>query len=263
MRYTLFFLFLFTTQIRKAQASGNAEQLAGNYSAIYAGDKMTLVIDHKAGSSYTGIFNDSYQSCPVVLELTGNSFTGVLTEPTMDMAIEFNGEIQGDQLLFNLKLEALGLTDPMVIGFIRDGTATPATSTMHQNIPKIDLPSGASHPAEFTGTWTKEELYQSGSGDSYMGAGFSQSMTFLPDGGLAEGGSSAYMSGSNYSGQSSGQGAGRIPGVTWYTIGNQLYMQVTENAQTQNVHLGKYYIENNNMLITGTNGEKILLTKSN
>ncbi|HSF89687.1 MAG TPA: hypothetical protein VLA46_09735, partial [Saprospiraceae bacterium] len=94
-----------------------------------------------------------------------------------------------------------------------------------------------------------------------MGAGFSQSMTFLANGQLSEGGSFATMSGSNYSGQSTGQGAGVIPGVKWYTIGNQLYMQVTENGQTQEVHLGRYYVENNNMLITGTNGEKILLKR--
>ena len=111
------------------------------------------------------------------------------------------------------------------------------------------------------GTWTKEELYQSGYGDAYMGAGTSQSMTFLQGGRMAEAGSSSYISGSDYNGQSSDDGGGVIPGVIWYTIGNQLYMQGTENGRTQTVHLGKYYIENNNMLITGTNGEKILLTK--
>ena len=132
-----------------------------------------------------------------------------------------------------------------------------------QDQSQVVFPSGASHPQELLGTWTKEELYQSGQGDSYMGASASESMTFLAGGRMAESGSSATISGSNYSGQSSGQGTGVIPGLVWYTIGNQLYLQVTENGQTQNVHLGKYYVENNNMLITGTNGEKILLTRSN
>ena len=69
------------------------------------------------------------------------------------------------------------------------------------------------------------------------------------------------MSGSNYSGQSTGQGGGIIPGAAWYTIGNQLYLMFTENGQTQNVALGKYYVEGNNMLLTGSNGEKILLSR--
>jgi hypothetical protein len=96
-----------------------------------------------------------------------------------------------------------------------------------------------------------------------MGAGFSQSMTFLPDGHIAEGASSAYMSGSYYSGQSTGQGSGIIQGLAWYAIGNKLFLQITERGQLQTVQLGTYYIEGNNMLITGTNGEKLLLSRKN
>jgi hypothetical protein len=263
MRHILFLFIVFFALNTHAQFSRKTDPLTGSYSAIYDGVKMTLVIEHKTGTSYTGIFNDSYQSCPIVLELAGNSFSGVLTEPSTGVGIDFNGEIQGDHLLFSLIVDALGEEGTFEIAFSRDGSGTTVKSTNDQNPSKADFPSGASHPKELAGTWTRQELYQSGSSDSYMGAGFSQSMTFLPDGGLAEGGSSAYMSGSNYSGQSSGQGGDRIPGVTWYTIGNQLYMQGIENGQLQNIHLGKYYIENNHMLITGTNGEKILLTRSN
>lgn len=35
----------------------------------------------------------------------------------------------------------------------------------------------------------------------------------------------------------------------------------TLNGQTQTVDVGKYYIENGKMLITASNGKKVLLTK--
>ncbi len=46
-------------------------------------------------------------------------------------------------------------------------------------------------------------------------------------------------------------------------MGNQIFLQVTDAGKTQNMPLGTFYIEGNNMLITGTTGEKLLLTKSN
>lgn len=263
MRQILLVYILFLSLTLHAQSLGKQETLSGNFSAIFDGVEMSLFIEHQSGSSYTGILNDSYQACPLVLDLSGSTFTGVLTEPTTGVEIEVNGEIRGKFLIFSFVVDPYGGADAEVITFTRNGDENSITGTSEQSPSKVQLPAGASHPQEMTGTWTKEELYQSGSGDAYMGAGFSESVTFLPGGGLAEGGSGAYISGSHYSGQSTGQGNGLLPGVTWYTIGNQLYMQVTENNQTQNVHLGKYFIENNNMLITATNGEKVLLTRSN
>ncbi len=254
-----FFVPTETLQIRAfAHLKINAVQANIN------GDKLTLTLENVSGSSYSGILNDSYEDSPVVLELSGTSFNGVVTETSEGIDIHVNGEIIGDQLLFNFIVDPLGETDPIEVRFIRDGSKVPSPATTgDQNQPILDFPSGAFHPLEIIGTWSKEELYQSGSGDNYMGAGFTQSMTFLPDGHIAEGGSSANISGSNYFGQSAGQGAGVIPGLAWYTIDNKIYLQITDNGQTQNVQLGTYYIEGNNMLITGTSGEKILLTKKN
>ncbi len=262
MRFILsVFIALFSLSIQ-SQATVKSVVFAGNYSAMINADKLTLVIEPGDGASYTGILNDGYTSLTLMLELAGATFTGAGKEPTSGVEMNVTGRIEGDQLLFTLIVDPYGDIDDIEINFTRDvADHRETTAISNQNQNAIEFPAGATHPQELLGTWTKEELYQSGYGDSYMGAGTSQSMTFLSGGRLAEAGSSSYISGSDYSGQSTGQGEGVLPGVSWYTIGNQLYMQGIENGQVQSVHLGKYYIENNNMLITGTNGEKILLTK--
>jgi hypothetical protein len=95
-----------------------------------------------------------------------------------------------------------------------------------------------------------------------MGANFSQSVIFLADGGVVDGGSSARMSGSNYSGKSSEGGSYQaVPGLIWYTKDSQIYFTYTQDGKSQTGSLGKYYIENNNMLVTLANGSKVLFSK--
>lgn len=260
MRFIFIITFVFLMQSIHAQSS---DGLAGNYSASFNGDDLYLSLEKKAGTNYGGIMKDSYQTYTVALTTAGTRVTGTAKESTLGLEFKITGQVQGDQLPLHFTIEVAGESNSMDIVFAREGSA-PARGFNNDVQPSaLVLPAGAQHPQEVAGTWAKEELYQSGAGDNYMGSSFSQSMTFLPDGQLSEGGSSAYMSGSNYSGQSTGQGGGIIPGAAWYTIGNQLYLMFTENGQTQNVALGKYYVEGNNMLLTGSNGEKILLNRKN
>lgn len=260
MRIALLISFFFCSLLLQAQTSVSNDPLSGQYHANLNGDEIILGINLKAGTSYIGTMTDSHQKYSLNLELSNNiNVTGTAKEYSMGLQFDVTGILDGDQLSLTFSITVGNEQNQMKIDFAREGSIANGATGTSQTMPA--LPKDATHPRELIGTWTKEELYQSGYGDNYMGAGFSQSMTFLEDGNLSEGGSSATMSGSNYSGQSTGQGSGIIPGVKWYTIGNQLYMQGTENGQTQEIHLGKYYIENGNMLITGTNGEKVLLKK--
>ena len=261
MRHTLSLFLLFLWIGLQSQSNGNTAMFAGHYSARVGENNLTLVVEPKAGASYKGVLNDGYTSLTLELELTGSAFAGLGKESSTGVEMNVNGEVKGDQLHFNLVVDPYGEDEDFEVDFTRDIANQNDIAIESNQTSDVHFPAGATHPQELLGTWTKEELYQSGYGDSYMGAGSSQSMTFLSGGRLAEAGSSSYISGSDYSGQSTGQGGGVLPGVSWYTIGNQLYMQGIENGQMQSVHLGKYYIENNNMLITGTNGEKVLLTK--
>lgn len=213
---------------------------------------------------YSGVMEDSYQTYTLNLSLAGTKVSGTANESSMNLQFDVVGKILGEQLSLSFTFELAGEKNSMDIVFLRQGTEASGSLNLDDETPSnLSFPSGTSHPQEVCGAWTKEELYNSGSGSSFMGAGFSQSMTFLPDGHIAEGASSAYMSGSYYSGQSTGQGSGIIQGLAWYAIGNKLFLQITEQGQLQTVQLGTYYIEGNNMLITGTNGEKLLLSRKN
>jgi len=262
MRYLNFFLFVLIWPNSSAWSQGQQDLLSGDYYAVFNGDNMSLNVEHESGSSYKGLMKDSYQTYQLTLDLSGVAVSGVATESTLGLTFQVTGQVQTAQLALRFSIEVQGEQKSMDVAFNRSGSAPDKPSEhLPQILDEVIFPSGAAHPQELIGTWTKEELYQSGYGDSYMGAGSSQSMTLLEGGRMAEAGSSSYISGSNYNGQSSAGGGGVIPGIGWYTIGNQLYIQVNENGQTQSTHLGRYYVENNSMLITGTNGEKILLTK--
>lgn len=264
MRYIMLTYLVCLTLIIQSQIPANVDPLSGQYHANLQGDELVLGINLKSGTSYIGTMTDSHQKYSLNLELSnGIDVSGTAKEYSMGLQFDVVGKIDGDKLSLTFSFTLGNESDQMKIDFTREGNEVQGmagTSPNSQAMP--GLPKDATHPRDLVGTWTKEELYQSGYGDNYMGAGFSESMTFLADGQLSDGSSSATMSGSNYSGQSTGQGTGVIPNVKWYTIGNQLYMQVTENGQTQEVHLGKYFVENGSILITGTNGEKILLKKS-
>lgn len=242
-----------------AQVAG--DPLSGSYSGSHNGDALFLVIQDPVGNMYSGLMKDSYQSYSLSLVKSGNTIQGTATESSLNLVFQVSGTIPArptDQLVLTLAIEVQGTPAVMEIAFSKQSHTT--SSTLIPTSPT--LPGGAQHPVQLVGTWTKEELYQSGYGDNYMGAGFSQSMTFLSNGHMAEAGSSAHISGSNYSGQSSGGNSGVIPGVLWYALDNQLYLLVTENGVTQTYHLGRFFVEGNNLLITGTNGEKTLMHKN-
>ena len=126
--------------------------------------------------------------------------------------------------------------------------------------PDFKFPKEANHDAILIGAWTKNENYNSGSGDQYMGASYSETLVLFANGTVGDGGSQATMSGNNYLGQSE-SGLKELPGVFWYNINNQLYISAIQNGKTETRHLGKYYIENDHMLITDNDGNKTLLSR--
>jgi hypothetical protein len=245
--------------------ASDAQQLAGLYHAQLNGDDITLDIQPKqSDGTFPGTMNDSYQSYAVVLQIDGNTVTGTATESTLGLTFDATGMLKGSKLDLNFSFEFNGARNSMDISFTKSGSAPTDISQKSETASsKLTFPQGAAHPPSIAGTWMKEELYQSGYGDNFMGAGFTQKMTFFPDGHIAEGASSSYMSGSYYSGQSYGDGDGVIPGLGWYTIGKTFYIQLTENGKTQNIPLGTFYVEGNNMMITASSGDKLLLTRTN
>jgi uncharacterized pyridoxamine 5'-phosphate oxidase family protein len=53
-----------------------------------------------------------------------------------------------------------------------------------------------------------------------------------------------------------------VDGVYWFTENKKLYLQAVQNGKTEVQALGKYYMENNHLLITAENGGKVLFYRS-
>ncbi len=237
-------------------------QWAGTYYGTVNGDAvvMNLLQD---GTTVSGDMKDSQQTYLISGTATGNSFTGTAVESVSTIPFGLTAERNDAVLDCKLIVEMNGERGEFPFT-VEKATAqeTETASTQTENIPeKIPFPADVTFPVALQGRWTKSENYNSGYGDNYMGSTFSQSMTFYADGSISDNGSSATMSGSDYSGQSADTGTGKIPGVGWYTKGKNLYIIAYAEGKWQSVLLGTWYTENNALLITGSNGNKELFTR--
>jgi hypothetical protein len=263
MRFTsLFSLLIFSPMSLFSQ-----NIFVGNYTGQINGDNIALTLQNSGGTNLSGLMKDSQQSYTVNGVANGNRLTGTAVESTLGLVFVLDGTLSGNQLSMKMTIEVGGQSNTMLVNFTKQGgVSQAATATSKPNnattpqYSKPKLPSGATNDPNLVGNWVKQEHYSSGYGSDAMHGSFNQSMILLADGSVSDGGSRAGVSGSYYSASSTGEGQA-LPNVFWYNIANQLYLQVTQNGQTQALHLGKYYIENGKMLITGTNGNKVFLTR--
>ena len=254
-----FFLYLLISSVFNGLIGQNP--FSGTYNGKYNGDNIVLMLQNSNTNALKGKMTDSQQNYEVVATSKDNQIQGKAVEKNLNLTFILNGQLVGSQLNMQMTLELNGQKQVLDVVFIKQNSAISATKPFSTSPPqKVKFPTGATQDPNLVGMWTKSETYNSGSGDNFMGSNFEQSMVFFADGSVGEGGSRASISGSNYSGYTEG-GARALPNVYWYNIGNQLYIYTTENGQTASTHLGKYYIENGAMLITGVNGQKMLLQR--
>lgn len=228
----------------------DAQDFSGQYTGTYNNDPVVLLLSTTAANTYAGTMSDGTLNYQVSATGAGNTLKGTCTEPTLGMNLDLTGILSGNNL--QLSLSILGST--IQVALVKAGS--PATTKPAAK----PLAANASHDPALVGRWTKQTNYNSGYGQSGS-MSTEEQMMFYEDGRLADGGSRTVTSGSDWSGSNSSEGAGVLPGVFWYSKQQQIYLEVTENGKTQTVLLGKYYIENNNMLITGQDGTKMLFYK--
>jgi hypothetical protein len=232
----------------------------GKYTGQVNGDNIEMTLQNNGVNSLNGNMKDSQQSYTVNASTNGNKLTGTALESTMGLTFVLDGTLSGNQISMKMTIEVGGQSNTMLVNFTKQGGVSQTTTAAPPQYSKPKLPLNASNDPNLVGNWVKQEHYSSGSGSDAMHGSFNQSMILLADGSVSDGGNQAGISGSFYSAKSSGE-IQALPNVSWYNIANQLYLQATQNGQTQAVHLGQYYIENGKMLITGTNGVKLFLTR--
>jgi hypothetical protein len=251
---------LFPILILSPMSLTSQNLFAGKYTGQVNGDNIEMTLQNNGDNTLNGSMKDSQQSYIVNASTNGTKLTGTAIESTMGLTFVLDGTLSGNQISMKMTIEVGGQSNTMLVNFTKQGGSKPQATKDTPQYSKQKLPSGATNDPNLVGNWIKQEHYNSGYGSDAMSGSFSQSMILFANGSVSDGGSRAGVSGSNYSGSSEGEGQA-LPNVLWYNIGNQLYLQATENGQSQTAHLGKYYIENGKMLITGANGNKLFLTK--
>lgn len=230
----------------------------GTFDGVFNGDNITLSLGSTGGNNVLGTMQDSQNKYSVTGTVDKKSFVGQAVEANLGILFSMVGTLEGNVFNAILTFDFLGEKHDMNVMFNKN------VGTYQKEAPKstVNIPNKP-RDKNVIGTWVKESNYSSGYGSngSYGAMNTRESMVFHADGSMADGGSSTVVGGSNFSGSSSGSGNGVVPGVYWWTENNKIYLHITEGGKSQQVELGRYFIENGRMLITSNNGKKILLTK--
>lgn len=234
---------------------------AESYIGEIGGDRVQMQIEFD-GESVRGSMRDSHQQYAIEGTLANGELQATATESTTGVVFQLRGRRLTAALDLRVTLEILGEVSEQSLYLTRVDSAPtagePDTASASAPAPGA-IASGERDPA-LIGHWVHESNYQSGAGDSYFAANTRQSMVLLADGRVLNGGSDVSVSGDNYFGQSAGEGGGDSE-IRWTTRDNHIYFSGTEAGVAQTVDVGRYYVENGRMLITGNNGTKLLLTK--
>lgn len=235
-------------------------QWTGKYTALHNDDRVTVEIDAQNPQKVSGFMKDSHQTFYIDGNIVDGKLVGTATEPSLGVTFQLMAVNRNEEITFTLNLTLLDEKIETSFQAYREGSTSRLQSTITGN-EQAYLPAGALRNPALRGAWVYQETYNSGSGADFMGANFSETIIFYEDGRVGEGGSSANMSGSYYSAGSSSQSQSVIPGLSWYTMGDQIFLHYREGNNQQDLHLGKYYIENDKLLLTSTDGNKLLLIR--
>lgn len=228
----------------------------GTYHGVANGDNLILSLQSTGNNTLMGKLKDSQQTYTIEAKTSDNKLTGTAKEATLDLTFTLVGLLNGAQLTIDFSL--LGQL-AMSVDFTKQGTTTPATANSKPSSTKVaNNPFKGKIDKRIVGTWKHEENYGSGSGSNYASGTTVSYLSFNEDGTMIDEGSRSVVGGSNFSGDTGQSAAKVVEGVYWYSENNNIYLYITEGGKNQSVLLGKYYIEGNAMLVTGSNGKKML-----
>jgi hypothetical protein len=230
-------------------------QFSGKYSSFFNGDNIMLEIKQK-DNVITGYMKDSQQNYTITAEKTEQGFEGSAVDEKIGITFLVRGTRTADGLDMDFDVDYEGnRTDAFLVNFVKEGKEK---NTAGEGGKKGKKPIDK----RIVGQWKHESFYSSGYGADAMSGSNVQYLAFNEDGTMTDMGNQANISGSNYSGNSGkGSGNGTVSNVWYYTKGNQIMVYTMVNGVEQEMPMGTYYIEDGKLLITATNGEKMLLQR--
>lgn len=231
-------------------------QVTGDYTGTLNGDAISISLIQN-GEILSGSMSDSRQNYAIDGRVINNVIDAKAVEPTMGLTIVLSGslidknaiQLKGDLLILGIKTPSFNST------FTRKNIVKQSVPNATSSVRPKELQGKAIDP-NILGRWREESHYSSGYGSNFSGSTYTY-LTLHADHTMSDDGSVATVSGTNYSGQSSGLGNSKIiPNVWYYTTGNIVMVVGNNNGNIITEKLGTYYIENGKMLITHANSQK-------
>lgn len=237
-------------------------QFAGTYNASLNGDNVTLTLEQN-GKAITGLMKDSGQTYQIQGTAVNNRLDGKAVDQTYGITFFITAFPQDDVLEMDFDLDLGGYRqDAFNLQFNRtQKDELKNLSANARNKKPVSLAKKSIDPA-IIGTWKHESFYSSGYGADAMSGSSVSYMSFNADGTMSDQGGNASISGSYYSGKSGQDGrTENITNIWYYTENSRIYIFSYQNGKEEAIELGKYYVENGNLLITASNGNKTLLRR--
>lgn len=261
IKYFLFGLLPLLSILSVSSCTPAGKTWEGSYKGSVKGESLTLLIEKENEASLSGTLNDGYQIFLFKAEARETSFEGTVSNADQSILLPVKGTLNGTTIDWEMDVQGEKISVMLekntgdVAGESKTESETEEKSETQEREPAS---SGKERDPRLVGTWE----YQENRSDPFGGSTFNQRMVFFADGGFGDGGSDASVSGGGGSGLSTDNTVTRIPNVSWYSEGKNIYFTGTdENGRTQTEKLGRYHIENGAMLITSDNGKKVLFYK--
>jgi hypothetical protein len=256
MRYAIRLLVYVLCLVLPSFIVAQQDPYAGTFTGSLEGDPITLELTPAGPGRLTGQMRDSQQSFAVTAETGNGAIRGSASESTYGITLDFTGRLSGNALTLTFTVQGMDME-----GFDVAFTRSNGEVSKAQSPTGVIVEDGLTRDPALVGTWVNEQIYNSGYGDNFMGSTTVNKVTLAQDGRVYEHDSSTTIGGSNYTGQSTGLGAGEVPGVRWYTKDREIWFSVTLEGTTEHAKMGRYAVDGPNMLVTTDSGGKLLFRK--
>ncbi len=240
-----------------ASGDENNNPLEGNYTTIVEGSKVSLNIKVNNQDEVSGVMEDGINTYQLKAFISEQGFSGVLEELNEGIEMILSGIIIGNSLQLDLQMTSPVKAEPFSLTFQKVGSTVEESQKSTQKTEK-----SKERDPRLVGVWVYEQIYNSGYGYEGASMNYYETLVFLEDGRVFSGESGVQVSGSYFSGSSSGPSSSPTDEF-WHTKDNRmLFDSPDENGNLVTTDAGRYFIDDQyRMMVTADNGSKRLWVK--
>lgn len=240
-----------------ASVDENNNPLEGDYTTIVEGSTVNLNIKVNNQDEVSGKMDDGINTYQLKAFITDQGMSGLLQELNEGIDLILSGTIIGNSLQLDLQMTSPVKAEPFTLTFQKVGSTAEKTQSSNKKTEK-----NKERDPRLVGVWVYEQIYNSGYGYEGASMNYYETLVFLEDGRVFSGEGGVQVSGSYFSGSSSGP-ASSPTDEFWHTKDNRmLFDSPDKNGNLVTTDAGRYFIDDQyRMMVTADNGSKRLWVK--